>query len=251
MNLSSGAKEFMGLYFDLSPAFNDSAVVLTALAISAIGICVTIPLMFGIVWYEENIRTRTLINQFNSLACWPAILYSVWNIGFAASRFILGPLNEAMCGLDFIIVNTAFMCPVIFIDYIIISKYILANYMRNPVALDDELLKLLAAEPAVMLSFLSQLVLFILPGRNPLRFSMCVGKIPVRYITEKVPVKINWPVYWLLLGSCAVLAGLFLKRKFDERNNQTLVITYSQSTQEQIKMNLHLNLKSSRFLLTY
>ena len=139
------------------------------------------------------------------------------------------------------------MCAVIFIDYIIISKYILANYMRNPVALDDELLKLLAAEPAVMLSFLSQLVLFILPGRNPLRFSMCVGKIPIRYITEKVPVKINWPVYWLLLGSCTVLAGIFLKRKFDARNNPKLVITYSQSTQEQIKIYLRLNFKSSHF----
>jgi len=203
--------------FDLSPIYGDSKWVMTALIFTTFCHMVVTPLFYGIIWYEVNSHIRTLINQLLALACWSSLVYATWTLLFTFARFFLGPLNNFICSLDIVVMNTIGICEMIFMDCIVITKYVFVHFLKNPVALDDELFKFLIAMTSGMLSFISQVVFVTIPGRNPLRFSVCVGKIPLRYISEKVPVKFNWPFYMMLLVSCAILAGIFMLRKFSKK----------------------------------
>lgn len=117
--------------------------------------------------------------------------------------------------------NTVAMSEMIFMDCIVITKYVFVHFMKNPVALDDELFKFFIGLASIMLCFISQVVFVLLPGRNPLRFSVCTGKIPARYITENVPVKVNGPFYLLLLMSCIIMVGIFVLRKFGTKKTMS------------------------------
>ena len=207
--------------FDLTPIFGDSKWAITALVLTTICHMVISPLFYGILWYEVNSHIRTLINQLLAMACWSSLLYSTWTLVFTYARFLLGPMNDLMCGIDIIVMNTVGICEMIFMDCIVIAKYVFVHLMKNPVALDDELFKYFIGLASGLLSFLSQVVFVVLPGRNPLRFNVCTGKIPVRYITEKVPVKFNLPFYLMLLVSCIILAGIFVLRKLNKKKNLT------------------------------
>ena len=203
--------------FDLTPVLGDSVCVATALVLTLISNMVLLPLFYGIIWYEVNTHIRTLINQLLALGCWTSLWYAIWNLVFATARFLLGPLNDALCGLDIILMNTAGMCQMTIIYCIVITKYAFVHFMKNPVALDDEFFKFFIGLSSGLLSFLSQVAFVLLPGRNPLRFSACIGKIPVRYITENVPVKFNLPFYLLVLLGCIIMAGIFVLRKFRKK----------------------------------
>ena len=203
--------------FDLTPVFGDSVCVVTALILTVISNIFLLPLVYGIIWYEVNTHIRTLINQFLALACWTSLWYAIWTLVFSTARFLLGPVNDIMCGFDIVIMNTTGMCEMIFVNCIVITKYVFVYFMKNPVALDDELFKFFIGLASFLLCFVSQVVFVLIPGRNPLRFHVCTGKIPLKFITDNVPVKFNWPFYSLLLFTCIILAGIFVLRKFSHK----------------------------------
>jgi len=216
-NTTNNASTTHEIYFDLTPIFGDTTSIICALVLSTICDLAILPVFYGIIWYEVNSHIRTLINQVLALACWASLLYAIWTLVHTFARFFIGPLGDVVCGLDVIVMNVVGMCEMIFMTCIVVAKYVFVHLMKNPVALDDEFFKLVIGLMSAFLSFLTQLVFIFSPGRNPLRFYICVGKIPLRYITENVPVKFNWPFYMLLMITCLIMAAVFLMRKFAKK----------------------------------
>ena len=92
--------------FEFKLMFENSSDKLYAIAFSALGISITTPMFFSIIWYERNNHHRTLINQLVSSIIWYAIIWNATLQFPTILRYLLGPFPP---GVNFInIIRVAF-----------------------------------------------------------------------------------------------------------------------------------------------
>ena len=91
---------------------------------------------------------------------------------------------------------------IFFLEAIVVTRYAFVHWLRNPVALNDDFLRFFINFSTALLSFISQTVYVIMPGRNPLGYYVCLGKFPLSEIPLQTPVKPNLPVISVFIVSC-------------------------------------------------
>jgi hypothetical protein len=103
--------------------FRDRPIKTISVLASIVGGGISIPFVYGIIWFEENNHLRTLINQLVSSICWLVI---VWNFVVQLPAVILylhGPLGVLLCSLDLVVRNALTMQVAIQLNRSNLKKY--------------------------------------------------------------------------------------------------------------------------------
>ena len=170
-----------------------------SLIVSIPSTIITLPLIYGIIWFEKNNHQRTLINQLvTSICCyhigWVCFIYI--NIGI---HLTLGTTGPFLCALEIIFQNVVGMQTIFLLEAIVVTKYTFVYFLKNPVAIHDEFFQFFINISTLMLSFLSQSVYMRMPGRNPTSYYICMGSFPLSQLPN--PVKPNLPYFSLMILS--------------------------------------------------
>jgi hypothetical protein len=201
---SSNAQEDEEISFE--PIFEDRPIKTLSVLISIFGALFTVPLIYGIIWFEENNHFRTLINQLVASICWYLICFILLIQLSSVILYIHGPLGSFFCGLDLVLRNVMSMQAIFLLEAIVITKYVFVHLLKNPVAIHDDFLRLFINLSTVTISLISQAVYITMPGRNPMPYYICIGSFPISKVPLHTPVKVNIPVFALLaFSSCTHL----------------------------------------------
>ena len=201
-------------FISLEQVHQEDVIKICYFLISILSSFVTIPLIYGIVWYERSHHYRTLINRLASSICVYQINWLILVHLFAICHLASGSAGSFQCTLELMLINVTAMQAMFLIISIIIFKYIFVFKLKNPLAIQEDFFYVFINLCSFVLSFLSELVFVLSPGRNPLMYHICTGKYPAKSFSLDQPVKINHPVYWLLLLTIVthLVAGIKLKR---------------------------------------
>jgi hypothetical protein len=93
--------------------------------------------------------------------------------------------------------------------YIIVAKYLLIFVLKNPTELMSNFWNFFLNVLSLGLSFLSQIVYILLPGRMPIYFFICIGTNPREF--ENIPKKFNIVMQSAGLLCVALYTGLSIK----------------------------------------
>ena len=208
-------------FISFEQVYKEDSVKLSCLVATSLSCFATIPLTYGIVWYEKNRHYRTLINMLAASICIYQINWLIVAYLFAIIHLIFGPTGIFLCSLELMLINVTAMQIMFLITAIILSKYVFVFHLQNPRAIQEDFYFLFINLSTLSFSFLSQLVQMLLPGKNVIYY-ICMGSFPANRIGLDLPVKYNYPIYLLFLLTVIihVLAGIKLKsaRKHGKSN---------------------------------
>lgn len=211
-------------YFSFEQVYKENTVRYFAFIIAILSTLLTIPLVYGIIWYEQNNNYRTLINKLAASICFYLIIFLAFLKLFSLSHMIYGATGIFQCILELLVMNISMMQGIFMIISIIVTKYIFVYHLKNPLAIQEYFFAFFINTSTFMLSFLSQFVFVFLPGRNPLAYFVCKGNFPVSQIPMDQPVKINYPVYVLILTSIVIHIVIGIRLKKARSLNQQLFL---------------------------
>ena len=161
-NISADTYEedfFPGLY-KLRPS------VIIGLFLTLISICVLIPVLYSIIWYEKfgSDKKRTVLNKLVGSVCWYTIVvYMVVQIP-ELIRYCYGPLPTFLCYLHLIIKSTLAIQLMLIFDAISILRYIFIFWLKNPYNFSDDFWNVFINLWISSFSLMTQIVFVILPG---------------------------------------------------------------------------------------
>jgi hypothetical protein len=89
-------------------------------------------------------------------------------------KFIWGPLPNSICTLNLYLKAAGTIQTFLFLDAIVISKYFLIFWLKNPFGCHDDFWNRFISIWIVVFSHLSQLVADFLPGKGFLLFVMSI-----------------------------------------------------------------------------
>jgi len=186
--------------------FHPSNIV--SMCFSAFASAAITPFLFCIIWFEKDNHNRALINLVITSFVWCAIFWNVLIQPWTIVRYIIGPVNSPlMCTVDFLLRNVLLMNANLIQSAIIIVRFICTCCVKNPTALQEEFWQLFINLWTVACSFLSQLIYFLLPGKSPMFYYLCIGEYP-KDLEEK-SVKMNYPHY--IAGFASICIYMFVK----------------------------------------
>ena len=147
---------------------------------SQLGNCIALFLTFCIIWYEKfgNTEYKTVINRITEQTWWLVLAYYGTIQQIEIARYVFGPLPWTLCQLTVFAKLFATMYGIVLLDIIIITRYLFIFWIRNPVSLNDELLGAFITMWALMVSFIVQFVLMMMPGKEFPDVWFCSGVDP-------------------------------------------------------------------------
>ena len=157
---------------------NPSKIV--GMIFSVISAPIIVLLLYSIIWFERFglDKKRTLINKLVSSICWTAIAENTFVQIPRLVRFVTGPFPETACLFIEIIRNQILTQLFLFLDGIMITKYVYIFWLKNPNAFHDDFWSVLINILIVGFSLIFEFVRTVLPGSNPLGFYVCAGLDP-------------------------------------------------------------------------
>lgn len=183
-------------------------------ALSILNTFVTVPMGFGVIWYEQNNHYRTLINKLASSICFYIFEWFIFVNFFALGHLINGPLGSSLCTLEVMVTNINAMQGMFMVIFIAITKYMFVYHVKNPVAIQEDFFAFFINLATAFWSTLSQFTFMWLPGRDPIMYHVCMGSFPYNKIKRDQAVKWNYPVYGLLFSSLIIhiISGYWVKK---------------------------------------
>jgi hypothetical protein len=89
------------------------------------------------------------------------------------SRYIVGPSPVIVCRFNYFLKLTLTVQGLMFMNSIIISRYIFIFWLKNPAAFQDEFWSLLVNIWVVLFSFISQIVFDVMLGIDSIHIHIC------------------------------------------------------------------------------
>jgi hypothetical protein len=177
--------------YSLDVLFGNNPSKYFCIAFSFVSVPFVVLLLYSIIWYEHfGIDAKqTLINKFLSSACWTCLQFIVFVQIPDLGRYLIGPFPESVCLFQFVMKNTTSLQILIFFDGIIVARYFYVFRLKNPAAFQDEFWHRFLNIWTASFSFISQSAFVYLPGRQPLNYYICTGKISSEDL--ETPLKIN------------------------------------------------------------
>ena len=159
---------------------------------------ITTPIMLNVILFEANCHNRTLINRlissdFESAFCWNLLVQTL-----IFARYIYGPLPVFFCQMEYLIKNVLINKVILFLNFIIIIRYIFMFKTKNPTAIQDSFWLLFLSLWSIGFALTCQTTLLIYPCKEPMMFYFCVGKMPISLTDVKVKNNILFNVLALL-----------------------------------------------------
>ena len=100
---------------------------------------------------------------------------------FSTARYLFGPMQGFLCRFSYFIklaMNTQAM---LFLDIIMISRYIFIFWLKNPAGFDHEFWSCLINVWIILFSWIVQFVSYIMLGRENQQHYLCTGQNPALY----------------------------------------------------------------------
>jgi hypothetical protein len=167
---------------------------------------VATPITFIIVKYEREKSNRTLINQLlSSMLVWTSVP-STANQILVVVRFMCVANPKVFCYLDLFFKPGIILTYIMFLDAILVVRYIFIFHTKNPTANQDDFWNCFLCIWMTSISIIYQFVFILLPGNNPNFFYICLGRISQNHKNETM--KENLVLRYLLVISA--LAHLFV-----------------------------------------
>ena len=170
---SNGTDLYIGLYE------NRTSKIIT-LVLSPILLTMSALLAYGIIWFEHfgTDNKRTLMNKLISHGLW-AVIFQLPIITMSDMvRYIFGPLPKHICFLQVIVKNSLLTQSLIFIDSVMMARYSLIFWVKNPSALNDDFWSRLICIWVYGFSFLINFTRFFLTGYMPMNYYTCSNLDP-------------------------------------------------------------------------
>ena len=159
--------------------FEDRPSKFAGLIISAILVLVNMRLFLGMIWYERfgSVNRRTLMNKLFASLCWAAIAQNLHTV-LDILRYLLGPRHPTLCFLqNWLRFSITSVCMLLY-DAIILTKYILIFWLKNPGAVNDDFWCRFINMWVYLFSILYDGTRLILPGRLNATYHICSGTSP-------------------------------------------------------------------------
>jgi len=162
-----------------------------AITFSLVGGCLILPLVYCIIWFEKfgSDNKRTLLNKLVSSLCLTCFEWFLIVQMLDMIRYCFGPLPPILCLLELNLKFAIFTQQMLFMDGIIIARYIFIFRLKNPAAFNDDFWNLFINIWIVSYSFISQIVASQMPGRNSVYYYICSGKNPLA--DQHIPAKVG------------------------------------------------------------
>ena len=197
--------------------FEDKLTLYVTLTISTLGTLLNFFLLTGIIQFEKNHHYRTLINQLFTSMFWYGLMW-IFLIQIPNTINYLGlSFPEILCALDIILRNTIFMEIIFLLDTVLLCRYIFIFHLKNPTALQEDFWKLFINLFSITLCIISQVSQFMLPGKKPNIYYVCLGEFPNKYVSS--PVKLNISQIVLVLFSFVFYIYASIQIKIHSKSN--------------------------------
>ena len=156
------------------------------MALSTITILITLPMIFSILEFEASCTNRSLINQLVSSDFVAMICYILMVHTPLLVRHLVGPFPVILCQFDFLIKNVITLKVMFSLNFRSITRYIFVFKSKNPTAIQDDFWVKFLVTWSVGCSMICQATLLFYPGREPMTFYFCVGKMPRALVDTNV-----------------------------------------------------------------
>ncbi len=95
---------------------------------------------YGIIWFERfgSDLKRIFINKMVSSVCWTIM---AWSVIIKIPDLVLyfhGPFPELFCDVHLILKNGTIVQIILFLDAIIVERYIMIFWLKNPINFQDD-----------------------------------------------------------------------------------------------------------------
>ena len=146
-------------------------------------------LFCGIVWYERfgsGNAKRILTNKIVSMICWNHIVINPVVVATDIGIYFFGPLKEEYCFLFLVFRNIIKSDFLFLLNSIIVSRYILIFWLKNPGSINDDFWSVYVCLLSVLCSSVFNFTVFLLPQKHSIFYYTCSDLDPrVHYHLEK------------------------------------------------------------------
>ena len=159
--------------------FEDRPLKFAGMVISALLVLANMGLLLGMIWYERfgSDNRRTLMNKLFASICWAAIAQNLHTV-LDIFRYLLGPRTPSLCFLQNWLKFSLTSVFLLLYDAIILTKYILVFWLKNPGAVNDDFWCRFINVWVCLASFLYDGTRNILPGKLSTSYHICSGTSP-------------------------------------------------------------------------
>ena len=147
----------------------------------AFAVSIILPIfVYSIIWYEQcgSDNRRTLINKFVILISYSGMQYLMFVQMPENIWYLYGPLPPNFCFFVRILRSALFVEMLIYLDLMIMTRYLYIFWIKNPTGTHDDFWVLFIFMLVKMLSFIFNGVWHWTISHQPLNFYICSGLDP-------------------------------------------------------------------------
>ena len=186
---------------------------IVSVAFSELGTCVIMLLTFMIIWYEKfgTSEYQTVINRINVKCWWLCLAYFSTVQQVDIFRYIFGTLPWTVCLLNVYAKFFFPMCLIIFLNFIVVTRYLFIFWIKNPCSLNDELLSIFISIWAFFSTFISQFVLMMMPGKEFPDVLFCSGVDPHSSLTQEYRNILGYTIFKIASIALHIVISIRIK----------------------------------------
>ena len=186
-----------------------------AMAFSTMTMAIILPMAGVLVHYETNCHNRTLINRLINVEVFYTIAWNLTVQLVTLVRYLAGPFPDLVCQLEYLIKNTMTLQWILLVDFVLIVRYIFVFKSKNPTAVQDEFWIVFLVIWSIGFGLICQTTYLISPGKMPMTFYFCVGKMH-KSLTD-VKVKNNSSFNFLVIVTTICYSYINIKFFYHKR----------------------------------
>jgi hypothetical protein len=134
----------------------------------------------GIIWYERfgTDNKRTLMNKIVSLLCYNGVFYMTVTFFVDFGNYFYGPLSKSICLLIQVFRNLIKSNSLMFLNVLIVTKYVLIFCLKNPTSVNDDFWAFFIGLLTVFFNLLLNFTVLSLPQKHSLFYYACTDIDP-------------------------------------------------------------------------
>ena len=153
---------------------------MSILVLSSIMIAVTVALLYLVIWFEKYgaDNKRILTNKIVSAICWNAIIGGLIAFFSDTIVYLFAPLPKSTCLLFGYLRMLTASNIMMFLNVIVISKYIFIFWLKNPGAVQDDFWMVFVCLWTFGLNLTVNFVRIFIPRKEMIYFYICMDQDP-------------------------------------------------------------------------
>ena len=184
------------------------------------------PLLLCIIWFERfgSDNKRTLLNRLVAMNCWTGIEVLLLSNIPEIVRFTYGPLPELFCSIRVIFATAFGWMFILYIDVILIVRYIFIFWLKNPSAFCDDFWCYFIGIWIHGFSLISLFVWHLLAKFQTMGYYICTGQNIAKN-------RQNFPKAYGVLEIISIILHviIYLKIRFYKKKQQNVVSSNKKS----------------------